>query len=826
MSDRRSFRRTTHEILESRPDSGALESPPDADALESYPDIDPQAHPDDVGIARRVRDVFLKLLHPPRGDWEEKPQKKIEGPGPAHGGIIRKSRRAKADKGSAVVSGGALLVILVAAIVMLSIAGCGGESERRAGASAELAAVEFGTADFAEAAVEIDEPPPTRVGDVVDLLHGVEVPDPYRWLEDQESAETRAWIEAQNAHTDDVFAQLPGREALTALATRLLKIEEQGMPAEKGGRYFFSKKRVDDEQRILYFRDGYAGEDQVLIDPHGMSEDHTTSVGFRDASDDGKLVVYAVREGGVDEVSIHVRDVDAGTDLEDVLPTGRYGSVELAPDKSGLYYGMYGSEEPRIRYHAFGTDPVEDAELFGEGYTQADLPFFTLSDDGRWMLVSVIHGSSGPTALFLATMDGNGDPGEWVEVIDDGKTRTFGGFAGDRLLLTTDLDAPNSRVVVADLESPGVAGWRELIPESEDRVIRQALGAGGHYFVSYLESVQPRLAQYDTEGRLVREIEFETLGSTFGPVGEWEKNEAFVGFSSFHVPSTSYRLDVSTGEREVWFRTEIPIDTDRMEVEQVRYASKDGTEIPMFLVHKKGLELTGDNPTYLTGYGGFNVTRTPGFSASAAAWVDLGGVYALPNLRGGGEFGEEWHEAGMLANKQNVFDDFIAAAEWLIDEGYTRPERLAIAGGSNGGLLVGAAMTQRPELFGAVVCTYPLLDMVRYHQFMVARFWVPEYGSSEDPEGFEYIRAYSPYHNVVPGTEYPATLFISGDGDTRVAPLHARKMAALVQAADAGESPTLLRYHTKAGHSGGMTVSEQIEQMVDTFSFLIWRVAN
>jgi prolyl oligopeptidase len=283
---------------------------------------------------------------------------------------------------------------------------------------------------------------------------------------------------------------------------------------------------------------------------------------------------------------------------------------------------------------------------------------------------------------------------------------------------------------------------------------------------------------------------------------------------------------VDTGERDVWFQSEVPLDTESMDVKQVWYTSKDGTEIPMFVIHQKGLELNGDNPTYLTGYGGFNVSRTPGFSGSAAAWVDMGGVYAIPNLRGGGEFGEGWHEAGMLGNKQNVFDDFIAAAEYLIAEGYTSSERLAIRGGSNGGLLVGAAMTQRPDLFGAVVCTYPLLDMVRYQDFLVARFWVPEYGSSEDPEQFEYIHAYSPYHRVVEGTDYPATLFISGDGDTRVDPLHARKMAALVQAANGGDNPILLRYHTKAGHSGGMPVSEQIEQMVDTFAFLRWQVAG
>ncbi|MFQ5680327.1 MAG: prolyl oligopeptidase family protein [Gemmatimonadota bacterium] len=672
-------------------------------------------------------------------------------------------------------------------------------------------------------AVEIGPPPETKVEVVADTLAGTVVADPYRWLEDQEAPETRAWIDAENAYTDSVFAQLPGREELRELATRLLKRDIMGTPREKGGRYFFSKRGADQDLFVVYFREGLDGEDQVLLDPHPLSEDHTTSVGLRDVSEDGRQVVYSVRLGGVDETELRVMDVDSREDLADVFPTARYGSVSFTPDGKGIYYSKFGSEEPRIYYHRLGTDPSADREVFGEGYTRQDIPVASLSDDGRWMLVTVIKGSSGPTKLFLKDL---AHDGPFVTVIDDGQSRSFAGFAGERLVITTDLEAPNKRVMVADLEQPSVGRWRELIPEREDVVIQGVSPVGGYYFVSYLKDVQPRLAQYDPNGEQVREIDFGTLGSVSGASGEWGKKEAFIGFSSFHVPPTSYRLNVETGERDVWFRSEIPIDTESIEVKQVWYESKDGTRVPMFLVHQKGLDPNGDHPTYLTGYGGFNISRTPGFSSTAAAWVQMGGVYALPNLRGGGEFGEEWHRAGMLENKQNVFDDFIAAAEWLVDNGYTRPERLAIAGGSNGGLLVGAAMTQRPDLFGAVVCSYPLLDMVRYHKFLVARFWVPEYGSSEDPAQLEYILAYSPYQNVEPGTEYPATLFVSGDGDTRVAPLHARKMAALVQAANGGENPILLRYFTKAGHSGGQPVSEQIDQMVDVFSFLRWQVGD
>ncbi len=755
-----------------------------------YLDIHPGSDvPTDKIVARRLRDVLRKLVLPRVPERRPaRPGKKIPGPGPVHRGII-------------------------AAFVLLPIAGCGAEPSP--------------SAEFASASVEFDAPPTTRTDDVVDVLHGVEVPDPYRWLEDQEARETREWIEIQNDYADGVLEQIPGRDRLSRLVTQLLRVDAQGTPTEKGGRYFFSRREADEDLRVLYFRDGYGGEDQVLIDPHEMSEDHTTSVGWADISDDGKLMVYSIREGGVDETALRVRDIDAGEDLSDVFPAARYGSVAITPDKGGIYYGKYGSQEPRLYFHRMGTDPSQDIEIFGEGYSQADIPIGILSPDGEWMLVTVIHGSSGPTELYLQRLNEDGRPdGEWTEIIDDGSSQTFGSFAGDKLLLQTDLDAPNGRVVVADLDDPGFENWEEVIPESADRVIQGASPVGGYYFVSYLENVQPGVAQYDTDGDLVREIEFETLGSTFGPSGEWDKDEAYLTFTSFHVPTVSYKLDVESGDREIWFQSEIPLDTDAMEVKQVWYDSKDGTRIPMFIVHKKSLDLDGENPTFLTGYGGFNLARTPGFSAQAAAWVEMGGVYAVPGLRGGGEFGEEWHRAGMFENKQNVFDDFIAAAEFLIEEGYTSSDHLAISGGSNGGLLVGAAMTQRPDLFGAVVCTYPLLDMVRYHQFMVARFWVPEYGSADDPEQFDYLRAYSPYHNVEAGTEYPATLFISGDGDTRVAPLHARKMTGLVQAANDGENPILLRYHTKAGHSGGQPVSEQIEQMVDTMSFLLWQVGR
>ena len=675
-----------------------------------------------------------------------------------------------------------------------------------------------------EPGIDVPPPPPTEVREVVDTLHGVEVLDPYRWLEDQEAPETRAWIDVQNAYTDTVLNALPGREELRAVAASVLERDAIGLPYERGGRYFYSKRRADQDLAVLYLRDGVDGEERVLIDPHPMSPDHTTSVELRDISDDGTRMAYAVREGGVDEVSIRVREVDTGEDLADVLPPARYGQVTLAADGSGLYYERYGDVTPRVMFHAFGTPMADDdVQLFGEGYERHQIPVTVISDDGRWMAVHVIEGSSGPTEIHVKDLERDTP---FVTAIADGVSESWADFAGGELFIVTNLDAPNKRVVLADPADPGFENWREVVPERDDVVVEAAAALGGKLAVSYLQDVQPRVAIHDLDGTHVRDIAFDTLGSVGGGAGRWTSDEAFFTFQTFHVPSTIYRYDIATGEQSVWVAPELPVDAAAYEVDQRWFTSKDGTEVPMFVVHRPDVVLDGSNPTLLTGYGGFNNSMTPAFSALATTWLESGGVFALANMRGGGEFGEEWHRAGMLESKQNVFDDFIGAAEHLVAEGYTSSEHLAIRGGSNGGLLVGAVSNQRPDLFGAVVCTYPLLDMVRYHQFLVASFWVPEYGSSDDPEQFAYIHAYSPYHNVIDGGDYPATLYLSGDGDTRVAPLHARKMAALMQAKNGSDNPILLRYHTQAGHSGGQPVSQQIDEMVDTVSFLLWQVGR
>ena len=674
-----------------------------------------------------------------------------------------------------------------------------------------------------EQGISVPPPPPTEAREIVETLHGVEVRDPYRWLEDQDAAETRAWIDAQNEYTDTVLGLLPGRERLRGMAAAVLERDVWGLPNERGGRYFFSRRRADQDLAVVYVREGLDGADRVLIDPHPLSPDHTTSVALRDISDDGRLVAYAVREGGVDEVAIRLRDVDTGEDLPDLLPPARYGGVSLTPDGDGFYYERYGDVTPRVMYHALGSDPATDRQIFGEGYERHHIPVTLLSDDGRWLVVHVIEGSSGPTEIHVKDLRGDGP---FVTAIADGVSESWADFAGGQLVITTNLDAPNKRVVLADPANPAAGAWREVIPERSEVVVQSASGLGGRLAVSYLEDVRPRVALHELDGTHVRDIAFDTIGSVGGGAGRWESSEAFFTFETFHVPSTIYRYDLETGEQTVWAAAALPVAAGAYQVTQEWFRSKDGTRVPIFIVHRPGVALDGGNPTYLTGYGGFNLSLTPAFSALATTWLEAGGVFALANMRGGGEFGEAWHQAGMLADKQNVFDDFIAAAEHLIAAGYTRSARLAIGGGSNGGLLVGAVSNQRPELFGAVVCTYPLLDMVRYHQFLVASFWVPEYGSSEDPEQFGWLHAYSPYHNVTAGGDYPATLYISGDGDTRVAPLHARKMAALMQASNGSDNPVLLRYHTQAGHSGGQPVSQQIDQLVDTVSFLLWQVGR
>jgi prolyl oligopeptidase len=665
------------------------------------------------------------------------------------------------------------------------------------------------------------KPPKTRKEYVKEIIHGIEIVDPYQWLEDQESPATRAWIDEQNEYTHSIIDPLPGREQLSQRITELMRIDRISMPLERNGRYFLSRRSVDQDLYVIYMREGFNGQDQVLIDPHPMSPDKTTSVSLLDVSKDGSLVAYGIREGGEDEVTVKLFEVDTRTNRQDVLPKGRYFGVSILPDNSGLYYSRHQDAGSRVYYHAMGRDPHADIELFGEAYGPDKGISVDLSEDGRYLLIVVYHGSaSQKTEIYFQDLI---KKTPIVPIVTDIDARFNPEIGGDKLFIQTNWKAPNGRVLVADLNNPAREHWQELIPETK-AVIRGFSLAGGKVFVNYLENVVSAVKVFESDGKFTHDISFPTLGTVGDVRGQWGSNEAFFVFTSFHVPTTIYRYNVDEGVQEIWFQFKVSVNTDMIEVDQVWYRSKDGTRVPMFIVHARGVKLDGNNPTLLTGYGGFNVSVTPYFSSTAVLWVENGGVFAMPNLRGGGEFGEEWHRAGMLGNKQRVFDDFIAAAEWLIEHKYTNPSKLAISGGSNGGLLVGAAITQRPDLFQAVVCAYPLLDMIRYHRFLVAPFWISEYGSSEDPNQFKYIYAYSPYHRVKKDTKYPATLLITGDADTRLAPLHARKMTALLQSATGSDKPVLLLYDTKSGHSGGRPVSKQIEDETDVLSFLFWQL--
>jgi prolyl oligopeptidase len=673
----------------------------------------------------------------------------------------------------------------------------------------------------AQAAPPAVKPPETKQQPFVETLHGAELTDPYRWLEDQQAPETRAWIDAQNAYTASVLDTMAGRERIAKRLSELMQVDVVGMPFIRGGRYFFSKRAATQDLAILYMRRGPKGPDEVLVDPHGLSPDRTVSVGFTDVSRDGKTLVYSIRNGGEDEVTLRIIDIDSRKEL-DSLPRARYSGVSITPDQQTIYYSKQTPNGPRVFVHKVGGAASGDNQIFGDGYGPEKIVSARLSDDGRYLVVNVAHGSAAvKTELYVQEL---GKGTALTPIVNDVEAVFAGVVAGDTLFMRTNWNAPKYRVIKVDLRNPTRANWKDFLPEGQ-YVMTGLSAVGGRLFVSTLENVQTKIRAFSTDARPLGEVPLPGIGAASGITGDWDQDEAFFSFSSFAQPATVYRYAVTTGARDVWSKQNVPIDSDSIEVKQVWYESRDGTKIPMFVAHRKGLKLVGANPTLLTGYGGFNASQMPGFSQRAAFWIENGGVYALPNLRGGGEFGEDWHRAGMREKKQNVFDDFVAAAEWLIENKYTSAQKLAVSGGSNGGLLVGAFLTQRPDLARAVVCTYPLLDMVRFHKFMVAGYWVPEYGSAEaSADEFAYIRAYSPYHNVKPGTGYPAVLFITGDGDTRVAPLHARKMTALLQKAtgsDPAERPVILRYDTKAGHSGGLPVSKQIRDLTDEMRFLL-----
>lgn len=698
--------------------------------------------------------------------------------------------------------------------IFLSLAGC-------LALTVAVTAVAQAALPPSDAGANAIGPPKSEVNEVRETIHGVEIVDSYRWLEDQNSPQTRAWIDAENAYTNSLLGRIAGRNELRQKVAALLKIETMSAPVVRNGRYFFVRRQPDQDQGSLFMRKGLTGKDELLVDPLSLSPEHSITVGLNAVSLDGALIVYALRQGGEDETILRLFDVGTHKDLPDQFARARYSGIAILPDKSGLYFTKQTAAGPRVYFHKIGASADNDTEIFGKGYGPEKIITSGLSEDGRYLSIVVLYGSAAAQSeVYFQDLK---NKGPLVTVVNDVQAAFFPAIGGDKMYLRTNWNAPKWRVMEVDLKNPGRDHWREILPEGEGVLDGLSL-VGGKLAANTTQNVVSRVKLYDTRGKLVREIKTATLGSLSLLGGRWGSTEAFFSFNSFHIPATIYRYDVATGQQTIWFHSKVPFPADRYEVKQVWYTSKDGTRVPMFLAHTKGLKLDGSHPTLLTGYGGFNISSTPGFNAFAATWISSGGVYAVANMRGGGEFGEAWHHAGMLEKKQNVFDDFIAAGEWLVQNKYTSPRRLAIRGSSNGGLLMGAMLTQRPDLFAAVICGYPLLDMIRYHKFFVAGYWVPEYGSADNADQFKYIYAYSPYQHVKPGTKYPAVLFISGDSDTRVAPLHARKMTALMQAANGSDKPILLRYETKAGHIGATPVGKQIDNTTDELNFLMWQL--
>jgi prolyl oligopeptidase len=686
------------------------------------------------------------------------------------------------------------------------------------------------------------DPPKAKVAPVEDIVQGRKISDRYRYLENPNDPDTKLYVEQELSYTRALLDPLPGRDKIKTRLAQLLAIGSVGAP-QMGGKYYFHTRREGNQnQPILYVREGLQGDDRVLVDVNKLADDGTTALDWWYVSDDGKYVAYGTSASGSEISTLRVIETASGKLLPDAIERTRAASLAWKPDNSGFFYTRYPKkgEVPagqevyyrHVFYHAIGTDAAADSLIFGAGRDPEWWPNVSLSEDGRWLLIDEEHGWT-KTELFLQDLTSRNPPVE----ITSGKDFLYSAdFYAGKLYITTNEDAPRYRVLVADLSHDATnarrENWKELIPQT-DAVLQSASVTGGKLLAQYEHNATSELKLFGLDGKKLADIPLPAIGNVFSLSGRYDRKEIFFGFQSFTVPPSVYRVDLTDALTDVksalWAKVEAPsIDSSAYDVQQVWYTSKDGTKVPMFVVGKKGIERNGKNPTLLTGYGGFNVALTPSFNRSMYLWMEHGGVYAVANLRGGAEFGEDWHRAGMLEKKQNVFDDFIAAGEYLISQKYTDRDHLAIQGGSNGGLLMGAMITQRPDLFRAVVCAVPLLDMLRYQNFQIAKLWIPEYGSADDPKQFESLYAYSPYHHVKPGQEYPAILFMTGDTDTRVDPMHAKKMAALMQAeaknGASREKPILLRIETKAGHGQGKPVTKQIEESTDMYSFLFWQL--
>ena len=699
---------------------------------------------------------------------------------------------------------------------------------------------------FASLPALAQTPTNTEPQPVTETLHGVQVVDPFRWLEGSDAPEietphpaldarVKAWTKAQNAHTRQTLEALPGRDRLETRLDELLEVGSISTPERRGERYFHTERRGQQNQDVLYVRDGLKSPPRPLLDPNQVDATGLTTLSWFVPSHDGELLAFGLFQGGDENATLYVLRTANGEWLAEEIP-GKVGPVNWLSDGSGFFYrrlaDLTNPYSAQIKFHRLGTHHRQDPILF-EQYKEGPLattygPYSFLDPESRWLGV-MYHTGTQSNDLWFYDVPHWQTTGELrkVEVMMGEDAQNLAFVQGDLAFLHTTLDAPNGRLMAVDLNNPGREHWREIIPEStEGAVLQNVAPAGGQLVANWLHKASTKIELLDLEGKERHPLTLPGIGSAF--VVSWPQHrEAFVAFESYNEPRSIYRVDLESGERTLWARLDVPVDPEKIVVRQVQYPSKDGTQVSMFVIHRKGLELDGKNPTILFGYGGFSVSMQPRFSSRVVPWVEQGGVYAVANLRGGGEYGQSWHRDGMLDRKQNVFDDFIAAAEYLVAERYTNPQQLGIWGGSNGGLLTGAVLVQRPELFSAVISAVPLLDMLRYQHFLMARYWIPEYGSAENPEQLPYLLRYSPYQNVQADTPYPAVLLTAGENDARVHPLHARKMAARLQAAtssDPKKEPILLWVEGDVGHGSGKPVNMRRRDTADQLAFFAWQL--
>ncbi len=670
--------------------------------------------------------------------------------------------------------------------------------------------------------------PQARRDSTVDVYHGTQIPDPYRWLEDADSKETQAWVAKQNKLTYDFLAAVPVREKIKTRLRNLLNYPRYSVPYKHGERYFFWKNDGLQNQSVLYIQQTLESKPSVVINPNLLSKDGTVAVSTTAVSEDGTLLAYAISRSGSDRQEIKIRTIDSREDYEETLQWCRFTIIAWKHDNTGFFYNRFPDPNTvpaedqinynRVYWHKLGTPQSRDQFIY-ERLDNKELAFApSITEDGKFLILNVYHGTDPKNRIYYRPVKSTGP---FIRLLDDADARYyFVGNVDSVFYFNTDLNAPRGRLIAIDINNPSRSNWRTVLPQTDDVIDYVAL-INNHFVVTYMHDVRHKLNIYSLDGAFIREILLPALGRVGSLSGRQDDTEMFFSFTSFLFPNTSYRYNFRTERLTVFKKPKIDFDPSGYQTTQVFYHSKDGTRVPMFITHKKGLKLDGNNPTLLYGYGGFNINIKPSFSTSVINWLEMGGVYAVANLRGGSEYGEAWHLAGMLDKKQNVFDDFIAAAEWLIENKYTSSKRIAIRGGSNGGLLVAACMLQRPELFGAVICQVPVADMLRYHKFTVGRYWIPEYGNAEaSGEHFKFLYAYSPLHNVKAGLSYPHIFVTSADTDDRVVPSHAKKFVATLQAEAVGENPILLRVETKAGHGGGKPISKVIDEQADIYAFL------